>query len=108
MRLIEKLDQDVRLLLPPVQPLSGRRFQRLAITRTGLSDDPLDVAIEHFVGIEIGRISRQKEALNVCGVRFEPLRRQRGAVHRMAVDDQEDFAPRLFDQASQKAIKAGA
>ena len=51
MGLIEEIAEDMRLLLPPVQPLSGRHFQCLTITRAGLSDDPLDVAIEQFVWI---------------------------------------------------------
>src|SRR5262245_49973939 len=72
---------------------------RLVAGRDVGIDGALQIPVEVFVGIEIGRIGRQEEDLNRGGPRRKPLAHLRRLVHAEVIENQEDLLRSVADQA---------
>src|SRR5206468_9514053 len=63
----------------------------------------LDVLVQELGRVELGAVAGQELQLDLLGVRRDPLTHLGRAVHRMAVEDQDDLlAVGLADQASEE------
>ena len=63
----------------------------------------LDVLVEQLGRVELGAVPGQELEFDLLGVRRDPLTHLGCAVHRVAVEDQDDLLPvGLADQASEE------
>jgi hypothetical protein len=80
----------------------------LSIQRTGSTDRVgFDILIEVFVGVEFGTVARQEVDVQLLTAGLEPAERGPGQMHRMVVDDEEDFAPVLPQESAQEFQEHG-
>jgi hypothetical protein len=78
----------------------------LSVQRAGAAHGVgLDVLIEILVRIELRAVAGQKVNAQDIAMAFEPAGRGFGHMHRMAVDDQENFPPVLAQQPAQESQK---
>lgn len=66
----------------------------------------LEVVIQVFVRIGLGRIGWQVEQLDLRGTRLDPGPDELGVMHPQVVDDQEHLARRTGDQSLEKLDEA--
>lgn len=64
-----------------------------------LGQAALDILVEEFVGIVLGRVGRQEDQLDPVLVRCHPGLNRLGVVDLQVVEDQEDLALLAADQA---------
>ena len=62
----------------------------------------LDIVIEKFVWIEVGAVTRQEEQSNFLLMSLDPPRYPSRFVHRMSVDNEENFPPGVSYQPPKK------
>lgn len=76
-----------------------RGFDELA------ADASLDMRPDLLVGVELGRVRRQDEQLELAGLALDVLPHQGGLVHRMTIDHHEHRVCRAHHQTLQEGLE---
>ena len=100
---LEEILHDMGLLLPFMQVRANRALQLPPVSRSALGQPQLQIVIEQFIGVQLGRITRQKVQRYSAGLIRDPAPHRRRFMHRMSIHNQHDLlAFAVFHDALQK------